>query len=371
MSRPTDNSNNIEVIGVIDLNLLCYDLEKLHQELLSLRRESYTPTQRIVVQYTETDYFYYNNPTGFDLHNFLTLLYSVDISLSQITFVTTHNRLAESIRPFICHEKDIPEIHVVLVSRMTYRNIKNLIDNTTILEKDLKHVGLCMLGTVREHRLRLYQYLKHNNLLDKIQTSVNNNSYNILSPRLLNPTVIDPKSYLAQLGLVSSLPHRTKETWTKPIVNKEFFEFNDVEIDYVNNLNISGSGYDFYRHFAVDIITESSFDCFSQFVSEKTLRSLLLKTPFVVFGPTGFLKYLQSRGFETFSDLWNEDYDSIQHPQDRFVACCHVVKDIAQRPLTYWNKVYQTVGYRLDHNREILLKYLEDEFYPIHSKYQL
>lgn len=361
---------DIDVIGVVDLNTGALDLQKLYNDLVSLRRDHYEPNQKIVVQHTETDYYYRGNPVGFAIHNFLTILYQVDISLSQIVFVTTHNCLEDSIRPFVTHEKDVPTIQVTLVSRMTYKNIKSILKDSAVPRKNLKYIGLCLMGTMREHRLKLYQYLKYNLLLDQIQTSVNNQSNNMLSPRV-QTKIIEQNSNLRKLGLLYSFPCVTNESWSKPIVNNELSKFANVSIDNTINTNIPASGHSFYSEFAVDIITETTFDCPSQFVSEKTLRPLLLKTPFLVFGPAYFLQYLKSNGFKTFDDLWDESYDLIENPQDRFIRCCNVVKDIAQRPLSYWYEVYQKIDKRLDHNRQVLLQYITNEFTQIHNKYKL
>lgn len=372
MSTESIKYHDIDVIGIVDLNLLGTDLEKLHDELVALKRVHYAPNQRIVVQYTEQDYFFHDSRVGFTIHNFLRILYHVDISLSQITFVTTNNRLEESIKPFISHERDIPEIHVVLVSRGTYYNIRNILSDTELPSKDLKHVGLCMLGTVREHRIRLYQYLKYNNLLDKIQTSFNNKKNPVLSVPGDRDQISKTKSNLSLIDLVYSFPSRTVEAWCKPVINDEIKKYQHVSIDAsLSNPNIPAAGHKFYKEFALDVVTETNFHYPSQFVSEKTLRPLLLKTPFLVFGPSLFLKYLQHRGFQTFGDLWDESYDIIDNPQDRFVKCCNVLKDLANIPLSDWNKLYQQINHRLDHNRQLLLQYIKNDFILIHNKYKL
>lgn len=360
---------DIEVVGVIDLNL--QTPQEIYNKLLSFRRDYYAPNQRIVVQYTEQDYFYHESKVGFAIHNFLNILYYVDISLSQLTFVTTNNRLEESIKPFVPHEKDVPEIHVVLVSRMTYNNIQDIVKAPILPDKNIKHVGLCMLGTVREHRYRLLQYLKHHDLLGHIQTASNNKNNPMLSPIRDTTAARSVRGDLADLGLVYSFVGGN-QSWSKPIINRELIELSNVPVETnLVNPNIPASGYDFYSNFAVDIVTETNFDYPSQFISEKTLRPLLLKTPFLIFGPFQFLAYLKSWGFETFNDLWDENYDLIEDSQDRFIKCCHVVKDIAQRPIEYWNSVYEKINDRLDHNRQVLLQYIENDFKSIHSKYKL
>lgn len=66
----------------------------------------------------------------------------------------------------------------------------------------------------------------------------------------------------------------------------------------------------FYNDFFIDVVAETYTDGLTFFVTEKTIRPMLALTPFVVFGPQGFLSNLQARhGFKTFNKWWDESYD--------------------------------------------------------------
>ena len=45
------------------------------------------------------------------------------------------------------------------------------------------------------------------------------------------------------------------------------------------------------------------------FMTEKTIKPLLIGQPFVMYGSCGFLQHLKNLGFSTFGDLWDESYD--------------------------------------------------------------
>jgi hypothetical protein len=88
-----------------------------------------------------------------------------------------------------------------------------------------------------------------------------------------------------------------------------------------------------------------------------------------MFGPANFLKYLHSKGFKTFGDVWDESYDQVENPQDRFVLCCQLLNTISNWSLDEWNNIYAHLSERLDNNRCVLLQYIENDFEPLAKKF--
>ena len=64
-------------------------------------------------------------------------------------------------------------------------------------------------------------------------------------------------------------------------------------------------------------------------LTEKSLRPIACGQPFILAGTYGSLKYLRSYGFKTFNNIWNEQYDNIEDPQERLVAITDLMKQIA------------------------------------------
>ena len=60
-------------------------------------------------------------------------------------------------------------------------------------------------------------------------------------------------------------------------------------------------------------------------VSEKIFKPIAFYHPFVCYGSEGTCRYLQRKGFETFSNLWSEQYDTILNDNERFQAVTPVV----------------------------------------------
>ena len=109
-----------------------------------------------------------------------------------------------------------------------------------------------------------------------------------------------------------------------------------------------------YRNFLIDIVAETftSGDCF--FITEKTVRPMLLKKPFIHMGSKNYLDYLHQMGFRTFSDFWSEDYDAYEG-KDRFNKILKLIDSIAVKPIDELEKMYWDMQYTLDHNYNLLL----------------
>lgn len=64
------------------------------------------------------------------------------------------------------------------------------------------------------------------------------------------------------------------------------------------------------------------------FITEKTCKPLAFQQPFVVLGNQHTLKTLQSWGFETFNNLWDETYDNIFNQDKRTKAIVEILHHI-------------------------------------------
>ena len=118
----------------------------------------------------------------------------------------------------------------------------------------------------------------------------------------------------------------------------------------------------------MDIVTETVFDYPYVFVSEKILRPLLTKTPFIVFAAQGTLEHLKSLGFKTFSDFWDESYDLESDSHLRFLSCCRIINSIAEQPIDKLKNLYAEMETLLEHNRQTLITYINDQYRPLYKK---
>lgn len=110
-----------------------------------------------------------------------------------------------------------------------------------------------------------------------------------------------------------------------------------------------------YRSILVDIVVESHVAGTTFFPTEKTVRPMLLKKPFIVFGTRDYLAYLRQMGFRTFADFWDEDYDGYDGA-DRLRMIQTLIDNIAQKSTNELEQMYWAMQYTLDHNYNLLMK---------------
>lgn len=109
-----------------------------------------------------------------------------------------------------------------------------------------------------------------------------------------------------------------------------------------------------YKKFLIDIVAETftTGDCF--FITEKTVRPMLLKKPMIVMGSQNSLGYLRQLGFKTFNDFWDEDYDGFAE-QNRYQKILDLIDQIAKYPNDVLVEMYQQMQPVLEHNYNLLM----------------
>jgi hypothetical protein len=109
-----------------------------------------------------------------------------------------------------------------------------------------------------------------------------------------------------------------------------------------------------YIDFLIDMVGETytSGNCF--YVTEKTVRPMLLKKPFIIVGNKNYLEYLRQLGFRTFGDFWDEDYDGFEG-RDRLLKILNLIDELAAKPIDSLEKMYWDMHYTLEHNYNLLI----------------
>jgi hypothetical protein len=124
---------------------------------------------------------------------------------------------------------------------------------------------------------------------------------------------------------------------------------HDLEELYPPNCSTSSASADYdtndYTTSGIEIVLETLFDDARYHLTEKSLRPIACGRPFILVATPGSLTYLQKYGFETFSGLIDESYDSIQDPVQRLHAVTHEMQRISrmdpQSKLSLWQQLYE------------------------------
>lgn len=127
-----------------------------------------------------------------------------------------------------------------------------------------------------------------------------------------------------ELGIHYNLHEFSKHIWKPKQVLENYFPASSAHSHYSADFDIQD-----YQSTDIEIVLETLFDDDRLHLTEKSLRPIACGQPFVLAGTHGSLEYLQSYGFKTFADIWDESYDLIQDPQERLWRIANLMQDIA------------------------------------------
>lgn len=111
----------------------------------------------------------------------------------------------------------------------------------------------------------------------------------------------------------------------------------------------------FYSHALIDIVAETFINGTTFFATEKTVRPMLLKKPFIAMAAQDHLLYLRQMGFRTFSDFWDEDYDGVADG-NRYKKILKLIDTLAAKSVNELDQMYKSMQNILDHNYSLLIE---------------
>ena len=145
-------------------------------------------------------------------------------------------------------------------------------------------------------------------------------------------------------------------------------EIVPLELDTMNCTDKSGFRTsntfkkDLFLDSCINIVTETTFDSNQAFISEKILKPIVSYQPFIVLGPVWYLARLREYGFKTFSDVWDESYDSVNDFEERYNMVSKLILDLNKKSIEELNEIYKSVKNICIHNMNVFLNLKTDSF---------
>jgi len=109
--------------------------------------------------------------------------------------------------------------------------------------------------------------------------------------------------------------------------NKFYKPIQIPDTNYKYNLSYFTKNELFYQT-KFSLVVETEAELQEYHITEKTMKCIMLGHPFVVMGTHGYLKFLHGLGFTTYSDIFDESYDSIQDLESRMDAVIEVIQKL-------------------------------------------
>lgn len=102
------------------------------------------------------------------------------------------------------------------------------------------------------------------------------------------------------------------------------------------------------------LVTETRYSTSLINFSEKTIKPMLVKRPFILLAPPNTLKFLHQLGFKTFNKWWDESYDSITDHNERLEQVYKIIEELVEKPAEELQQVLIEMQDVLTHNFEHL-----------------
>ena len=284
----------------LGLNITCHDQEPLNYGLIQYNAGS--TIQKILNSLLLFDYTNHNLITASTVHNKICLVHSEKRSEHVIKY--QNNRCVPVY--YWSH---------ALISLDWFRFAQH-VQQTKQVQKLFLIYNRAWSGT-REYRLKFSELLVRLGLQDFCQTTVN---------------PVDP-----ELGTHYETHQFENLAWRPNLVLENYFLPSTATSSYSATFDINN-----YQATDIEVVLETLFDDSRLHLTEKSLRPIACRQPFILAGTHGSLEYLHSYGFKTFGNIWDERYDLIEDPEERLLAIADLMNDIANWTLDQRaNKIMQ------------------------------
>lgn len=100
----------------------------------------------------------------------------------------------------------------------------------------------------------------------------------------------------------------------------------------------------------LSLVSETNFESNIIHMTEKTIKPIIFKQPFIIVGSANTLKYLKFLGFKTFSDFWDEGYDQDLDYKSRMLKIVKICKKLSKWTHHEWLSFYNNTREIREHN---------------------
>lgn len=207
---------------------------------------------------------------------------------------------------------------------------------------------LCFNNVPRQHRIDLLNQIVNHDLLDKAYYSFDCGKTE-LHIMVNEQNLIGIAKIEHRIPLV--LNKTTERSNPVNIIEDDFKYFENSYFSLVTETM-------FYNPYNAYVLNGKALHVPStypgKFISEKTFKCIRMKHPFVMVGGPGYLSFLKSRGYKTFSPFIDETYDDIEDDRLRMQKIVNEVVRLCNLPdseLIEFTKFSKDI---VEHNYQLL-----------------
>lgn len=134
--------------------------------LRSLRKETFLPNDRIVIEHMDTDYYHSSFRNGIFITNLIKAFHAVDIPTFVLLLVTNHFGIKKEINELVIDKHDLP---TVIETFLYQPHVQPEYKDIELKVTSIQMPALCLMGGIaRSHRHALYDFILKNDLTNHI-----------------------------------------------------------------------------------------------------------------------------------------------------------------------------------------------------------
>lgn len=264
-----------------------------------------------------------------------------DLIKNQIYFSYSDYDIEENYLNFIKKYKIDSFLRPIFLNWDEGEYLENVDTSNLSIDSNKKYDFLFYNAKIRPHRLYAVADLWNRNLLQKglvslIATNYQPNSFD------LNHCIEILKSNNAYHTFIDNYVKKFK-----PLIL-------DVQQNNFSKQNVYNTIENHYKETFFSIVSETGLD--TRFITEKTYKAIHNCHPFIIIGCKGSLKLLRQRGFQTFSEMFDESYDEESNHELRIIKVINEVEKFSNLNFLEKKKIFQKVTDKIIHNREHYLR---------------
>lgn len=271
-----------------------------------------------------------------------------DIPFHKIIYMVSAADVQDTYENFV-KENKIPvnkKIKVLYVHH-TFKRLKttNLaFFNYPRVKKTKKYLSLNR--TSRLHRVALVSLLSYRNLLDKGFVSLG-----------LLPGEVSKILYL--------INDRCQLDGLQKIKNKLPLQIDNIDLT-INQPQVESLPILFYQQSCFSLVSSTiafGNDEMSVGFTEKEIKPILAKHPFLIWNRPGVLKHMRNMGFLTFEPWFDESYDCECDDNQRLEKIVNQVERLCSLSFEEWDTILDEMSPILEHNYNRLVNYTSEHCY--------
>jgi hypothetical protein len=222
--------------------------------------------------------------------------------------------------------------------------MQNSVNNYNI-QKKWQNRFTCFSARFEPHKYLISTYLisLNNSLCSQLQKIGNKSLKHKLDFNNLN---VDKNrlEIIYKTNILNKNKHHRCNTNFKPYFIDTDYDYKNVPAsDQTKNIVNISQGF-------IHVITESRFTSPMANISEKTIKPIIAKRPFILASTPYSLALLKDMGFKTFSEFWDESYDEVTDHSERINLILDLIDYLNSIPLKNLKKMNKRMKRILEFN---------------------